>query len=825
MTKKTSAVKLILSFLIILIIFPTVLFSQPKKTQAFWPTWDIPNSIFQGSTSVSSGATAASSGLVAVYDSQDLLIDIERVAKEVLRQALIVIGHQLLNQITQSTVNWINSGFHGSPLFVQNPESFFGNIEQTAIKGIVNQVGYDPLQPFGKQFALNIINQYRASSTQDMQYSLSQLTKDPTTLNNYQTNFFYGGWNAFLVNTQYPQNNYLGYTMKMSNTLYGQTTTGNTGNPVQNLAQKAQTLLSQGNGFLSPTMCPPNINPNYNTLTNEFNPPTFTPDANTVNSIPDCQPKPDTASGCANETDIDAAMNADMTAGATTQDIPACVYIFSAGSSGGCSNEDEINADVVAAYTALNAQATTFSQKNTCIDPKTGKSALVATTPGAVVANQITSALNIHTGSSELDAALGNSISVILNALMNHFFQEGLSALSQIVQSAPSIDTWSYNGLTLTGNNITGTNSTGNLTIPTAVSLNVGDTSPTTISGGKAPYTLQAQTSASAQIATATISGGTLSVTGVSQGTTSITVQDSSSPVQTANVTITVGTNGNIVINFNSTAKNPTNIPIGVGSSVNLTMSGGTQPYNIQTEPDSTIALGLVNNNNLTLVGVAAGTTSITLQDSVGQTINLTITVGNETPLIAIPTSVSVVDDGAPSSVALSGGTPPYTITTPPNQATASAFVSGNTLNITGAGAGSTSVTISDAYSPAETATIQITSTAVPTINTTSSAPQNVSVQVGGSTSINILSSDPTIIPTIVTPPNSAIATAQIDTNSGALTILGIAVGNTSLVIQDSNTSSSGTGVVGNGTTSTTTPTNITVNITVAPNTGSNTTF
>ena len=818
MKKRNEIVKSTFFVILLLLIVPTILFSGVKKAKAQVATAQVSNtsalSVLNAAkntvTSLETTSSAISDVTIAGVATQTLPltgistgIDIKEFALSVLQQALIVIGHQMLNQITQSTVNWINSGFHGEPLFVQNPESFFGNIEQSAIKNVVNQVGYDPLQPFGKQFALNLINQYKASSAKDTQYTLSQVTTNSTTLNNYQTNFFSGGWNAFLVNTQYPQNNYLGYNMKMSNIVYGQTTTANTGNPVQNLAQKAQTLLSQGKGFLSPTMCPTNAGiPNaaaYNaSMTNEFNTPVFTPNYSALPDIPDCIP----------DTNIAAAMDANPS-GAGTSTI----------ASSGCINQSEIDKALISYNTDYNQQQTNFNNTTACVDPKTGKSALVATTPGAVVASQITNALNIRTGSTELDSAIGNSISVILNSLMNHFLQEGLSDLSGVVQSAPSVDNWSYNGLTLTG-----TNTTGNpLVVPTNLSLNVGDTSPTMISGGKAPYTV---VNANSQIATAQISGTSLSVTGVSQGTTSITVSDSSSPVQTSTVAVTVSTNGNIIINFTNTTQNPKSVSVGVGNSINLTMSGGTAPYSIQTQPDSTISLALMNNNVLTLVGSATGNTSVTLQDSAGNTINLNIVVGNaETPLAVSPTSISA-NVASAGTVTISGGTAPYSITTPASSSIASVLVSNNnTLSVLGVAAGTTSVTIQDSYSPAETITIPITINNAPVISSTTS-PQNISVQTGSSTTISIVTNG--TVPSIITTPNSAIATAQLNSTIDTLTVTGVTPGSTSLVIQTSSASSSSNTntVVGNGTTSSTTaPTNITVNITVTPAAGSNTTF
>ena len=39
----------------------------------------------------------------------------------------------VLAKITQSTLNWINSGFQGSPTFVQNPGSFFASIANESL--------------------------------------------------------------------------------------------------------------------------------------------------------------------------------------------------------------------------------------------------------------------------------------------------------------------------------------------------------------------------------------------------------------------------------------------------------------------------------------------------------------------------------------------------------------------------------------------------------------------------------------------------------------------------------------------------------------------
>ena len=73
---------------------------------------------------------------------------------------------------------------------------------------------YDRLKyPFGKDFAKNIINTYQRKLADNASYSLSNAIRDPVYLDQYRNNFNVGGWNGFLVNTQYPQNNYIGFQM------------------------------------------------------------------------------------------------------------------------------------------------------------------------------------------------------------------------------------------------------------------------------------------------------------------------------------------------------------------------------------------------------------------------------------------------------------------------------------------------------------------------------------------------------------------------------------------------------------------------------------
>ena len=680
MAKDSKKIKMISTLFFVLVLTGTILFSQPKKALAWGVVMDW---LTETNTGIAAGSSATSTG-----------IKIKEFATEILKQAISTIEVRVLQQMTMSTVNWINSGFSGSPLFVQNPDSFFNDIGKFEIKNLVNEFGYNTINyPFGQSWSLNIINTYKTQLSNNAQYSLSQTVNDPSLLNSYMTNPYAGGWNAFLINTQYPQNNYIGYTEMMNNEIALRVA-----GTVQNNVQKVQTALNQGSGFLSPKICP--SNPSYNNGINEFHQPSF--DSSSVPyNVPECIPMADT-SGCSNQADIDAA----MASGGKTP-IPKCVYAFSANQSDACQNQDAINQALADYNQAYDSAQSAWAKTNSC------PGGLQTTTPGSVVANHIQNALSSQFRQSELGQALGNSISSIIDSLMNHFLSAGLSGLANATNNSSSgnNDTWNYDGQTLSG-----TASSNSLSIPTNVSVGIGKTTSNTISGGTAPYSIQ--TAGDNTIATVAISDTTISVTGVAAGQTSFTIQDSSATPVTATVTVTVSSTGTLTLDFS----NPTaisQISAGTTAAVNMGITGGTLPYNIQTGPDSSVAMAMISGSTLTIIGTSPGVTSVTISDSSAtpNTITLSVNIGNHNALSISPQNVSVIV-GNSANVTISGGTTPFIVTSPPDPNIAGAVISGNTLIVTGSAVGTTSVTIQDSFQPASTITIPISVVTTPPVKT-----------------------------------------------------------------------------------------------------------
>ncbi len=400
MKTKNKIPKLISSLLIVSIIIPNLFFSQPKQVNAQAAiTFDPIQSALKFI-----GNAVGVTGTVAGVTSTS--IQVKNVLKAIAQEFLKAAAKKMLAEMTKSTVNWINTGFHGQPLFVQNPQSFFQDITKSEVKNLVDQIGYDRLKsPFGKQFALQVIDSYKRTAQQNSEYSLNKVINDEEFLNNYRINFARGGWDGFLLNTQYAPNNPIGYNITEASIL-GEKIAGTQ----QTAVQKVKDTLNQGMGFLSPQTCP--SNPSYNNGVNEFNRPSFS-----FNPAPgDLPPEPKPT---------DAKYQGDIGKyGSPTFLSDYAIWQHQ--------------------YNVLKA-----ARKNAWAKTNDCPNGLASTTPGSVAANSIMNALGTPMKQGELSAAMGNSLSTVFDSLINHFLDKGLSSLASKINPQQTPDTWSYNGETL----------------------------------------------------------------------------------------------------------------------------------------------------------------------------------------------------------------------------------------------------------------------------------------------------------------------------------------------------------------------------------------
>lgn len=146
-----------------------------------------------------------------------------------------------LNQITNSVVNWINSGFQGSPSFVQNPTKFIQQTADQAAGAFIQSSALSFLcSPFQLQIRIAIAKSYASRSAAPT----CTLTQVSSNINNFMRGLFSksGGWPAFIQFTTVPTNNPYGAF------LYGSIGVGIATN---NARGQLQQDLLQGQGFLS----------------------------------------------------------------------------------------------------------------------------------------------------------------------------------------------------------------------------------------------------------------------------------------------------------------------------------------------------------------------------------------------------------------------------------------------------------------------------------------------------------------------------------------------------------------------------------------------
>ncbi len=202
--KNNKIQKFISGLIVISMLMPAILlFSAPKKTEAAGPVIDFITELFTGSSAASNGT--------------QLAVTWKNVAQAILKQIIMTITNRILAGMTQATVNWINSGFHGSPLFLTNPQSFFQNIGLNQISDFVDLTGFDQLKfPFGRTYLQSLINIVGMKFQNNAQYSLSKVINNPYDIKKIRTNFNLGGWSSFMLTTQYTQNNAIGYNFMAS---------------------------------------------------------------------------------------------------------------------------------------------------------------------------------------------------------------------------------------------------------------------------------------------------------------------------------------------------------------------------------------------------------------------------------------------------------------------------------------------------------------------------------------------------------------------------------------------------------------------------------
>jgi hypothetical protein len=208
----------------------------------------------------------------ALKETQKVLAEAkaQRMTTECLNGIAIQLARNQLTAMTRYTMNWVNSGFSGDPMYVRNITSFTGNLERNVLETGVNKLlNPNNAYPYGRGFSQSLIRGYNANNVinnfaNDLSSDLSRFLTDPrlyyskefldgqtplqkSILANqrFSDDFSVGGWdayNALLDN----RNNILGSNIIMSEQLAAQTN-----EKIQNTKDE----LSTNNGFFSQKKC------------------------------------------------------------------------------------------------------------------------------------------------------------------------------------------------------------------------------------------------------------------------------------------------------------------------------------------------------------------------------------------------------------------------------------------------------------------------------------------------------------------------------------------------------------------------------------------
>ncbi len=161
----------------------------------------------------SAEAAASGSAVIVVADQTR---DVTFLPKEmVLDMAGKVITRMLIAALTNSIVNWINSGFEGQPTFLNNSADFFKDLANQTSGAFINALGAEDLLcgAFKPQIILGLKYSYKTPAMQKFKCTINDAIKN---WDDFMNDFSAGGWQGWLTMTTQSQNNpYGAYLMAL----------------------------------------------------------------------------------------------------------------------------------------------------------------------------------------------------------------------------------------------------------------------------------------------------------------------------------------------------------------------------------------------------------------------------------------------------------------------------------------------------------------------------------------------------------------------------------------------------------------------------------
>ncbi len=180
-----------------------------------------------------------------VYDNANFIDNLTKTIKEYgLDTAAWAIVNLIIERMSASTVNWINSGFKGSPAFITNPEAYYKDMgDKIAGQFIYSSPNLNFLcGPLRAKIRLALSNNYTQYDRQNWQCSVTGIANN---VDAFMNNFENGGWEGFFELSQGPHNP-IGAYLQVESEMMQQ---------IANQKDLKEKDLLQGKGFMSFKKC------------------------------------------------------------------------------------------------------------------------------------------------------------------------------------------------------------------------------------------------------------------------------------------------------------------------------------------------------------------------------------------------------------------------------------------------------------------------------------------------------------------------------------------------------------------------------------------
>lgn len=233
----TSRPTFIKKFTALVVAFAIIFSIAPKPVQA--ADYDSPIQVARAI--ITSVSTAAIQSLSNALNIKEFTLD----------GAAVAIGRIAIQSIVRSTVNWINTGFQGSPAFATDLRATIQDAADQATNSFFNELenNLEIESPFQNQVAQTVLRAYYIGTSRDSffirnPYTLNQVSDDPAAFARGEIR--QGGLRAWTEAILSPQNNYLGARQLLETELNRQ---------VAAVAGQLHEEVANGGGFFSWRQC------------------------------------------------------------------------------------------------------------------------------------------------------------------------------------------------------------------------------------------------------------------------------------------------------------------------------------------------------------------------------------------------------------------------------------------------------------------------------------------------------------------------------------------------------------------------------------------